>query len=491
MRFIAAYDLGTSGLKLSVIDERGHARASRYAPYPLLERAARFAEQDPADYWKAVCGTTRSMLGSGCVAARDIAAVIFCAQWKAVIPTDAQGDALANGIIWLDHRAGEQARRLNAMLGESAYNGSDYLPKIMWLKENRPDIWERTACVMDAGCYLKFRASGAVACDLTSHFTRSFDAAEQRRLDEVMRLAGIPADRFPPLASPEDIVGRVSRSAAKETGLAEGTPVMGGCGDIPAIALGAGAARPGSTHIYMGSSGWFAATCARDDCWPGTRVSNLTKDANIRFQGLESVGLCARWISETLYRGGGRSAGAGGIERMQEEIRRVAAGSDGLYALPSLRGENPPLPEEIGAAFVNLRAHHTRAHMARAMLESVCCCMRLYRDDYEAWSGTRPGEIVACGGCADNPVWMQTMADVLDATVRVPAENGFTGARGGALFALRGLGVQADAAGWTQCGGASAAYRPDPGRAEEYARLYPKFRAVLESMGALHRVLNK
>jgi xylulokinase len=490
LRYIAAYDLGTSGLKLSLIDDFGHAHTCQYAPYSLLECSSAFAEQNPTDYWNAVCVTTKRMLEQGSIAASDISAVVFCTQWKAIIPTDAQGNALANAIIWLDHRALEQAQRLNVMLGTSVYIGSDYLSKIMWLKENRPDIWERTACVMDAGCYLKYKACGTITCDLTSHFTRSFSALEQRQIDDVMRLADISADKFPPLVSPEDIVGFISRRAARETGLAEGTPVMGGCGDIPAITLGIGAAYPGSAHIYMGSSGWFAATCSCDSFWPGTRLSNLAKDTSIRFHGLESVGLSARWIADVLYGDYGRPVETSGIRRMQQEIERIAAGSDGLFALPSLRGENPPLSANVYASFVNLRACHTRAHIARAMLESICFYMRLFRDDYEAWSGMRLHEIAVCGGCADNPDWMRMMSDVLGTTIRVPVENGFTGARGGALFALKGLGADVDPARWTQRVDSFIEYRPDLNRAKEYERLYPKFRLVLGSMTALHQTLN-
>ncbi|HHV60329.1 MAG TPA: hypothetical protein GXX49_08630 [Clostridiaceae bacterium] len=487
--YIAAYDLGTGGIKLCLVDVHGKIVKTAFTSYPLYIPDEGWAEQEPDDYWKAVCNVTKQVLFSGDIKAHEIIGIFFCTQWKGIIPIRADGSVLRRSIIWLDQRASRQAEELNKKLDTSDFISSDYWPKIMWIKENEPKTYRETHVFLEANAYLKYRACGTITSDLTSHFTKSCHERIQNRMNEILDAGSIDKDKFPKLVQSHDVVGSLKNPAASEMGLVEGIPVLGGCCDIPAIAVGTGATDVGDAHVYFGSSGWFAVTGDICDFWPQSRVAAFTSDKNIYFMGLESVGLTVKWILDTLYPNEKEKLGEDVYAFLENELREAGTGSCNLYATPSLYGENKPFSTDIRCAFLNLSGHHKRCHMARALLESICYCFRIYKDDYETTTGRKIKKVRAAGGCAQNSVWMQMLADILGICVEIPMEAKFAGTRGSACIAAFGLNLCQDLSEYRKESSIERIYKPKDHISEKYDDCFRKFTGIIHKIEEVQKFL--
>lgn len=472
-KYIAAYDVGTSGMKLVLIHPKQGVAGVVRGEYPLCVPFSGYAEQDPEMYWNIACKVTREALKNGTVQAGEVAGVIFACQWKGIIPVDGCMRPLHRAILWLDRRADRQAEALNRALGESNFRGSDYWAKLLWLKEERPEIYERTEKILEINAWMKFRACGSLTSDVTSHFTKSPSVQEQLRYDRILQACNISEQMFPPLVTSDTKVGVLSEEAAKEMGLLTGTPVFGGCGDIPAIARGVGCIGEGDAHIYLGSSGWFGVTSAYN-LWPGCRSSGFDLFFKIFFQGLEAVGLAVKWSLENLFQEEYRRLGNGIFEWLNQKLADVEAGSDGLLAVPSFFGENQPFSSKMRAAFLCMNNTHTRFHMHRAIMEGICYLYRFYKESYEKELGQSLAVVKAAGGGACNSLWMQMMADCLGCGVEVCLNPQYAGSIGAARCAMMGLGME-----WTETEGATKLYKPNTVVQESYNRNYIIFLRAL------------
>ena len=255
-RYVLAYDLGTSGVKGALVNMQGEVIDTATADYLLYTPQPNWAEQDPEQYWQGVCEVTRQVLKKAGAAPESVAGMAFGTQWKGIIPVDKDGKVLHNSIIWLDARAVDQAKRLNEKFGEGLFAASDYWPKLMWLQENEPECIENAQLILEANSFLKWKATGAGAIDISNCFVRSFDPKVEKLYEEILEFAGIPQEKFPGYVRAQDLVGHVTEKAAAELGLVPGIPVFGGNSDIQAIAVGAGCSDIGGVHMYFGSSGW-------------------------------------------------------------------------------------------------------------------------------------------------------------------------------------------------------------------------------------------
>lgn len=245
MNYIAAYDFGTSGVKAAIVDYEGNLIASSERGYPLLCPQHGYAEQDPEDYWKAVCGATRAAVEEAGISKENVLGLAFSTQGMGIIPVAADGTVLYNNITWVDSRAGDQANRINAMIGEEYLNANDVVPKLLWLRENEPEIYEKTAYFMDCTCFLNYKCTGEVYMELTRSSPYSLDAQELMHKQKMYSAAGVDLKKMPPLKTCTEFVGMVSAKAAEELGLTEKVSVFMGTGDVPAAAAGAACSKLG------------------------------------------------------------------------------------------------------------------------------------------------------------------------------------------------------------------------------------------------------
>lgn len=465
---ILAHDLGTSSNKAVLLDERGTLVAAASAGYGTHAPEPGFAEQDPFDWWGAVIEATAAVMAAASAHRQEVRAVTFTGQMQGTLPVDAQGRPLMRSMIWLDTRAEQQARevtrgtirvfgygltRLARWLwltsGAPSLTGTDPISKILWLRQNRTEIWRNTAKLLDVKDYLLFRATGRYA---TTHdcanLTWLMDTRPGRRAwsPALLSMIDLPGSLLPDLISPMDQAGALHDAAAADLGLSPGTAVIAGPGDVAAMAIGAGAVRPGSAHLAIGTSSWIAAHVEKRVADPLSYVGAMCSAHPTRYLAVaaqQNAGSVIDWLR-------GRILSEGGQAISHDEVARLASecepGSANLTFLPWFAGERTPIDDQHArGGFLNLNLSHGRSHLARAVLEGVAMNTRWALSRLEPLvGGPRTGGLRFVGGGARGDLLAQILADVLDRPLLRAPRPDFAAARGAALLALQALGLAGD-----------------------------------------------
>ncbi len=491
--YIAAYDFGTSGVKVILLRFDGHVCAASEKGYALLHPGPDMTEQDPEEYWEAVCHVTREAMKQAQAAPQEIKALSFSVQALNLIPVDAEGRVLHNAISWLDKRAGRQAREINDIVGAELVRSQDFQSRLLWLKEEMPELYEKTAYFLDCSGFLQYRATGIMAVDAAHPGILHQHPALQAYFDATLGAAGLGDGKLAPMVEATRVYGLTDEKGAAELGLAPGTPVFGGCIDVPAAAAGAGCVREGDCNIYLGSSGWLSALVAEPtDAAPGSYYLSSIDPSLLIYGGcINSCCIAVNWITDMLYAPEKAELGGGCWQVINREVALVPPGCDGLMAAPWLYGEQFPVDDpDIRGAFINASGSHGRGHMAAAMMESVCMSLRWQLELYRKDHGRRPGFVVANGGGSLSEPWMQMLADVLGLPVKVAEQARHSGALGAAAAAAIGLGI---------CGydtldrliRTDREYQPRAELAELYKMRFEVFRELAAALAPMCRRLNE
>lgn len=441
MNCVAAYDFGTSGVKAVLVDEEGRILAIREKGYPLLKPKPLYVEQRPSDFWEAVCEVTRGVLEESGVKPEDVKGLNFSVQAVTLIPVDAQGRVLYNAISWLDGRAEKQAQEINERCGAVLVRSQDYQSRLLWIKENEPELYEKTAYFLECDGFLQYKCTGVMNVGKDHPGLLKKDPAIQAYYDAT--LADIDRSKLPEVVSACEKYGVLDQKGANDLGLCPGTPVFGGMIDVPAAAAGCGCVKAGAAHIYLGSSGWLSAMIDRPyETSEGTyQLNSITPDLMIYGGCTNSCCLMQNWAIDHFYAKEHEELGSGIFDYIMHEMEQVPPGSDGLYASSWLFGEQFPIADpHARAVFFNIKEMHTRAHFMRAVLESICFSMRGQIETCEKDTGMVISEVGANGGGAQSPLWMQMMADILKIPVHVSEAPRHGGAVGAALATAIGLG---------------------------------------------------
>jgi xylulokinase len=452
-RLLLGIDIGTSGAKALLVDERGGVVASATGDYPMSTPRPLWAEQDPADWWRATVEAIRKVLAGHAV--ERVVGVGLTGQMHGLVLLDARGEVLRPCIMWNDQRTGPQCEAITQRLGlprllELVANPvlpGFTAPKIVWVRENEPDVYARAAHVLLPKDYIRYRLTGDYATEVSdASGTVLLDVRNRRWSAEMLDALDIPPEWMPPVYESPEPSTRISREAAEATGLREGTPVVGGGGDQAAGAVGSGIVRQGTMSVVLGTSGVVFAATESFLMEPRGRLHAFCHAVPGRWH-LMGVMLSAagslRWYLDTF--GGEELAratetGAGVYDLLTEQAARAPAGSEGLLFLPYLTGERTPYPDpDAKGVFFGLTLRHGKEHTVRSVLEGVAYGLRdsveLMRD-----MGVRVDQVRASGGGARSSLWRQILADVLDSEIVL---TGVTeGAPyGAALLAGVGAGV--------------------------------------------------
>lgn len=411
---IIAHDLGTTGNKATLYDGEGRLLASCFSAYDTAYPRPGWAEQNPHDWWRAVCESTRGMLAQANVSPADIAVVSFSGQMMGCLPLDRHGEPLRNSIIWADQRSVEQAREIEAALGmEAVYRITGHrispaysLTKIMWLRDNEPEAFAQAAVFVHAKDYAVHRLTGALATDYSDASGMNlFDLSKLEWSREILEAARLPKWLLPPLHTSITVIGEVRASAAEETGLRPGTPVVLGGGDGPCAAVGAGVVREGTAYCYLGSSSWIALAADKPIYDPQLRTFNfyhLHPERVMPTGTMQTAGGSHAWVRELF---------GAEYEALEGEAAATPPGAEGLLFLPYLMGERSPHWDPFArGAFVGLNRRHTRGHLVRAVMEGVALNLRIILDAFRR-QGISPPAIRLIGGGAKSRLWRQIMAD--------------------------------------------------------------------------------
>lgn len=483
-------DISTTGAKALLTDVDGSVVASATTPLTLSTPRPLWSEQHPHDWWEGVVHSIRHVLAEGGATSSDIAAIGLTGQMHGLVLLDEQGQVLRPAILWNDQRTGRQCDEIRARIGKERLiqiTGNDALtgftaPKILWVQQNEPEIYARTRHILLPKDYIRYRLTGEYAVDRAGGAgTLLFDLKRRTWSEEVCNALEIPSAWLPPTFEGPEITGYVSATAAAETGVAAGTPVVGGGGDQAAGAVGVGAVQPGIVSLALGTSGVVFATVESPLIEPEGRLHAFCHAVPGRwhFMGVMlSAAGSLQWYRDTLARDADFNA-------LIAEAEAIAPGSDGLLFLPYLTGERTPYPDPFArGAFVGLTNRHRRAHMTRALLEGVAFGIK---DSFTLIQQSGLGQIEQVrisGGGAKSPLWRQIIADVLN--VELVTVNTTEGAAyGAALLAAVGAGFYPDVS--TACQTAiqtTARTVPDEEKAIIYQKYYPRYRALYPALAA-------
>ncbi len=455
MGIVIGLDVGTSGSKALAVDETGRVVATALVEYPLLSPKPNWAEQAPADWKRAALQALSELAHAPDIEKDEVKGIGLTGQMHGSVFLDGDGKVLRNAILWCDQRTAKQcdditskvgAERLIEMVSNPALTGFT-APKILWLRDNEPEVYERVRKVLLPKDYVRLELTGEFATDVAdASGTLLFDVKNRSWHQELMALLDVPAEFMPPAYEGPEVTGTLSTEAAAATGLPAGIPVVAGGGDQAAGGVGCGIVRPGVISSTVGTSGVVFAFADKVSTDPKGRVHTFCHAVPGKWHVMGvvlSAGGSLRWFRDALCQAEQAVAaetGADPYDYICAAAGAVPPGAEGLLFLPYLTGERTPHKDPFAkGAFVGLSLRHTRAHMARAVLEGVAYALR---DSFEILHemGVSKEQVRASGGGARSTVWRQIQADVNKAPlVLINIDEG--PAYGAALLASVGTGM--------------------------------------------------
>jgi xylulokinase len=493
---VLGIDVGTTGTRALLIDAAGRVVAGATAEYPMFTPRPLWAEQHPADWWAATVAATRQVLAEAAVEPGRVAGVGLTGQMHGLVLLDTQGEVLRPCIMWNDQRTAAQCAAITAEVGAAEVlrlTGNPVLPgftapKIAWVRENEPEVYRKAAKALLPKDYIRYCLTGGFFGEVSdASGTSLFDVGQRCWSDEMLKAVGVPRSWLPEVTESPVVSARVSPSAAAQTGLLAGTPVVGGGGDQAAQAVGTGIVDEGTVSATIGTSGVVFAASEAYRVEPQGRLHAFCHavPGMWHLMGVMlSAGGSLRWYRDALCepeRVRAAKAGRDPYELLTEAAAEVAPGCEGLLFLPYLTGERTPYPDpNARGAFVGLTLRHGKAHLTRAVLEGVSYGLR---DSLELMRGLglSVGQVRASGGGARSPLWRQILADVFDAeiaTVRVTEGAAY----GAGLLAAVGAGLYGSVAEVCQAAiEITGSIRPGPAAAL-YADYYPCYRALYPAL---------
>lgn len=492
--YIVTIDVGTSSTKTALWTAAGELVAEAAGAYALDRPSPLWAEIDPERWWEALCATVGAVLAAGGVSPRDVAGVGVDAIGWTLIPTDGEFRALAPAMTWLDRRAEAEAAELRAgpdagrlvALAANPLDAAYITPKLAWLRRHRPAVFEAARWLLDATGYIVGRLTGEAGCDHTQAYGyHCYDIANGRWDEGAARAIGAPLDRLPPLRSPGAIAGGLTAEAAARTGLVAGTPVLAGCLDAAAGALGAGVTRHGQTQDQGGQAGGMGMSVPMAVVEPRLILSRHVLPGQLLLQSGTVGGGSLGWFRDVLGQVEVAAApllGATPFELFSREAEAAAPGAGGLIFLPYMAGERTPLWSSTArGVFFGLSYSTTRAEILRAIMEG--CAFAVYDNLRLAEElGFGVSEWLGAGGATHSAVWCQIKADVTGRPFVVARRaDGGEGGHGLGLFALT-----AGALGWADDVGAlveallprRTVYEPHPARHARYGELFGVYHSI-------------
>lgn len=502
-KYILAHDLGTSGNKATLYTLEGQLSASSVYDYPTFYPDDGWVEQDPEDWWKAVCVSTKELLESTGVTNSEIACITFSGQMMGCLPVDRGGHPLRRSIIWADLRAVKQAELMEKKLGmETVYritghriSASYSAAKILWVRDNEPELFAKTYKVLHAKDYVIHRLTGAFVTDYSDAGGMNlFDLKNRVWSEQILNALSLREDILPDPHPSTDIAGKITREAAKRTGLLEGTPVVIGGGDGCCAAAGAGVVNEGKTYTVIGSSAWTSLASQEPIFDPEMRTFNwihLDQTLYTPCGSMQTAGYSLNWLKNNLCGlevAKAKEMQISPYQLIDEKIETSPAGANNLLFLPYLLGERSPRwnPDARGA-FIGLRMTHTQSDIYRSVLEGVAYNLRVIMEVFE---GSKTIEdVILIGGGAKGRVWMEILADVWQKKVLIPQYLEEATSMGAAICGGVGIGVFKDFTVIDKFNPIVAEIQPRHQYKETYDKLYNAFNKAYDALIPVYNIL--
>lgn len=448
-------DLGTTGLKSLLVREDGSICGVGYREYPISIPAVGYAEQAPEDWWRALKESLAEAMAASGIRPDEISGIGLSGQMHGMVLTGADDRLLYPAVIWCDQRSVAQVAMIRERIGLEKLGQWTQNPvgvgfqvcSLLWMRENRPEIYEKIRHVLLPKDYIRFLLTGEYGTEPTDACsTLAFDCAAQDWSTPMLETFGIDRAILPDAAHlPTDVHGALTARAAAELGLVEGIPVAFGGGDQPMQAIGNGILAPGDVSVTLGTGGQIFAPVSKPIYDPQLRTHTFchaAKDTWYVMGAILNCCLAQNWFFDKVLN-------THDFRGMHRQAAEVAPGSDGLFFLPYLTGERTPhLNPEARGMFFGLTLGHDRASMTRAVVEGISYALADAMDCIQRLN-PRIDRLVLSGGGARSGLWKQIIADMLDRPIHATnmVEEAGIGAAICAMVATGAYGSLAEACG--------------------------------------------
>ena len=480
-------DTGTSSIKAISVSPEGRLLASADSPITVSVPRPGWSEQNPEDWWNGTCSAVQTVLAS--IESPVVLGVGLSGQMHSLVALDRANRVIRPAILWNDVRTSAEAafirdtvgnQTLRRLTGNPALEGFT-ATKLLWMRENEPEQFDRLVHVLLAKDYIRFRLTGTISTEPSdASGTLLFNVVDGSWSSEMCSLLGIDAGLLPQIGGSSEIAGSITSAAAAETGLAVGVPVVGGGADNACAATGAGVVSPGDTLVTVGTSGAVVSPVQTPVTDPEMRIHSMRHAVPNTWYLMGvvlSAGAALDWWR--------RTSGGADFDDLVQEAAKVPLGSEGVTFLPYLTGERTPHADaNARGVFFGMHGGVGRAHMTRAVMEGVSFALKDSLSLITAL-GVNSFGAVAVGGGAGSPTWLQMLSDVLELPIRTVGPS--AGAPlGAAMLAAVGAGAFTSA---VEVGGAwlTDLDSLEPvasvhGVKEKYAVAYERYRALYPAL---------
>lgn len=454
MQYLIGIDIGTSATKTVLFDEECHVIASASEEYPLYQPQNGWAEQRPEDWKHAVLATLTATLKKSGVQGQDIKGIGLSGQMHGLVMLDENNEVIRPAIIWCDQRTGKECDEIYERVGRERLIQITANPaltgftasKILWVRNNEPENYARCKHILLPKDYIRFVLTGVFATEVSdASGMQLLDIPKRQWSEEILQKLDIDPALLAKVYESPEVTGEVLPQVAAQTGLAAGTPVVGGAADNAAAAVGTGIVNDGSAFTTIGTSGVVYAHTSKVSIDPKGRVHTFccaVPGCWLVLGCTLAAGLSLSWFRNNFCQeeiNTAKGMGVGAYYLMDQQAKNVPIGANRLLYLPYLMGERSPLLDpDCRGAFIGLSGIHTKRDLLRSVMEGVTYSLR---DCYEVLKemGVHIDEMMACGGGGTSPLWRQMLADVYNCQVNTVQSEG--PALGVAILAGVGVGM--------------------------------------------------
>lgn len=492
--YLLSHDLGTSGNKATLYTPEGKLVKSIMHPYKTVFSEGRRAEQDPQDWWDAVCDCSKMLTSE--ISPEDIKAISFSGQMMGCVCIDQSGELLRKAIIWADQRASKQEKQLQNEISEQEFyritghraSASYTLEKAMWVRDNQPELFQRVWKILQPKDYIVYKLTGKIATDYSdASGTNAFDINALRWSEKIFDAAKMDIALFPDAHLSTYVGGVVTKEASMQCGIPSGVPVVIGAGDGVAASVGAACVADGDVYNYLGSSSWVSYTSEKPHYDPARRTFNWVHAIPGKYAPtgtMQAAGNTFNFVKSLCYGGSDEKGQSAVYEQIEQEISRIPCGANGLVFLPYLLGERSPRWNKAAkGGILGLTMNSTRGDILRAAIEGIAFNLDIIFRAFPVYEACSAISIL--GGLAQSETVCQILSDTFDKNIFVINNAEEATSIGAAIIAGVGTGAIKDfseAGRFVSTGRQTAAIQEN---VEKYSKQKEIFEAYYQSVKTL------
>ena len=490
MRYLLGVDVGTTGTKTILFREDGKIVGQAYRGYPTATPKVGFSEQDPLDWWKAVCETVKEVCTDPQIRG-EIAAIAMSTQGGTTVPLDEQGNAVRPAIVWNDKRCQEELQELRQELVDidvyqlCGWKASAAMPMLQccWLRKHEPENFRKIHMLLSVPDYLAWKMTGTASVDISNAgICRFADIRQKKYHRALLDYAGLTEEQMASIVGSGEPIGTLTKATAEELNLSTDVLLVSGAHDQYAVALGAGACRAGDIMIGTGTS-WVVTSLSDAPDFDSGLAQSVSAVPGLwgSLRSLSSGGVCLEWWRKNLVRE--ESGELLPFEIINGEAAKRKAGEDGLFFYP-FSGQCGKQKSFSKASFVGMDLSHDRFHLARAIMEGVAFQSLWMMESFRS-KPSRQG-IKLAGGAARSRLWCQIMANISGLPVRIP-ETADLGCVGAAILAGVGCGIYGSVEeGYSKLAVADSVVEPESEQIPVYQEIFARYKKVAERLGNVY-----